>query len=48
MIGSVLVEFKFVCAIACMDVFIISLLNRAIAWLYRASLACVNLMFDDV
>ena len=48
MIGIVLVEFKFVCAIACMDVFMIVLLKRAMAWLYRASLMCVNLVFDDL
>ena len=48
MIGIVLVEFRFVCAIACMDVLMMLLLKRAMAWLYRASLMCVNLVFDDL
>ena len=48
MSGIVFVELRFVCTIACMDIFIILFLNRAIAWLYRASLVCVNSIFDDV
>ena len=46
--GIVLVKFKFVCAIACMDVFMIVLLKRAMAWLYHIRLMCLNLVFDDL
>ena len=30
--GAVVVELRYACTIACMDVFIIVLLNRAMAW----------------